>query len=43
MLFRSVHLIDDYMSYHVAMGEVHCGTNPEGPPTPGSTWWTIGR
>jgi protein-arginine deiminase len=38
-----IHPIDDFMSYHVAMGEVHCGTNPEGPPPAGSTWWTIGR
>ncbi len=34
--------VDDYASYHVALGEVHCGTNPEGAPalTP---WWPLGR
>jgi protein-arginine deiminase len=38
-----VHLIDDFSSYHIAMGEVHCGTNPEGPPPAGFMWWAVGR
>lgn len=36
-----VHLIDDYYGYHLLMGEVHCGTNPEGPPNPKLKWWTV--
>lgn len=40
----TVHLIDDWYSYHINMGEVHCGTNPEGPPPVAAVkWWTIGK
>jgi len=33
-----VHFVDDFDTYHVAMGEVHCGTNSrrQAPATP---WW----
>ncbi len=36
-----VHLIDDWYGYHLLMGEVHCGTNPEMPPSPKLTWWKV--
>ncbi len=36
-----VNLIDDFESYHINEGEVHCGTNPEGPPQPSMLWWLI--
>ncbi len=36
-----VHLIDDFESYHIEAGEVHCGSNPEGPPQPTWQWWLI--
>ncbi len=34
--------VDDYASYHIALGEVHCGTNPEGEPA-STPWWPLGR
>jgi len=37
----AVHFVDDWSSYHVNMGEVHCATNPEGP-APVLPWWTLG-
>ena len=36
-----VFLIDDFEGYHINEGEVHCGTNPEGPPQPSMLWWLI--
>ncbi len=36
-----VHLIDDWYGYHLNMGEVHCGTNPEQPPSAKLAWWKI--
>ena len=36
-----VHFIDDFETYHIEAGEVHCGTNPEGPPQPTWQWWLI--
>jgi protein-arginine deiminase len=36
-----VHLIDDWYGYHLLMGEVHCGTNPDAPPNPAWKWWTV--
>jgi len=34
----TVYFIDDW-EYHIAMGEVHCATNQEGPPGEQNTWW----
>jgi len=31
---------DDWSYYHALDGEVHCGTNQEGPPQPEWQWWT---
>lgn len=36
-----VHFVDDW-SYHISLGEVHCATNPEGPP-PAKPWWAVVR
>ncbi len=36
-----VFFIDDFESYHINEGEVHCGTNPEGPPQPTWQWWLV--
>ena len=36
-----VHFVDDFESYHINEGEVHCASNPEGPPQPGWQWWLI--
>lgn len=36
-----VKFINDWYGYHLLMGEVHCGTNPEGPPNPKLKWWTM--
>lgn len=30
---------DDWSFYHVLDGEVHCGSNQEGPPQPEWQWW----
>lgn len=38
-----VHLVDDWAGYHVNEGEVHCGSNPEGPPPTNKMWWEVGR
>jgi protein-arginine deiminase len=38
-----VHLIDDWAGYHINEGEVHCGSNPEGPPPTNKMWWEVGR
>jgi len=38
-----VHLINDWSGYHVAEGEVHCASNPEGPPNPDMHWWEVVR
>ena len=32
------HFIDDWDTYHLSGGEVHCGTNATRKP-PGTTWW----
>jgi protein-arginine deiminase len=37
-----VYFVDDW-SYHVGLGEVHCGTNPEGAPLLGYEWWKTGK
>lgn len=37
-----VHFVDDFMSYHVNLGEVHCGTNAEGPAQL-DKWWEVVR
>jgi protein-arginine deiminase len=37
-----VHWVDDWTGYHINLGEVHCATNPEGPP-PAKLWWTVVR
>lgn len=34
-----VFFADDWDWYHVALGEVHCGTNFSGPPQPDVKWW----
>lgn len=33
-----LHFIDDWSTYHLALGEVHCGSNVIRTPT--DTWWT---
>lgn len=38
-----LHFIDDWSGYHILAGEVHCGTNPEGPPPTNLKWWEVGR
>ena len=39
-----VYFTDDWSLYHINMGEVHCGSNPEAPPPYSSTtWWETGR
>ena len=39
-----VFFADDWDLYHRLDGEVHCGTNPEGPiPASGLQWWETGR
>jgi len=38
----TLHFIDDFHSYHIAAGEVHCGTNARREPpevTSGRRWW----
>lgn len=34
----SMHFLDDWNTYHLGLGEVHCGTNVRRTPT--SMWWT---
>jgi protein-arginine deiminase len=34
----TVHFLDDWNTYHVALGEVHCGTNTKRQITP-TRWW----
>jgi protein-arginine deiminase len=36
-----VNFIDNWYGYHINMGEVHCGTNPEMAPNPALKPWTI--
>jgi len=36
----TIHYIDDWDTYHILMGEVHCGTNQEGPPQL-DAWWEV--
>ena len=38
-----VHLINDWSGYHIMEGEVHCASNPEGPPNPNMHWWEVVR
>lgn len=35
----AVYFADDWDWYHVLLGEVHCGTNQQGPPSPEVKWW----
>ncbi|MGC6514255.1 MAG: protein-arginine deiminase family protein [Myxococcota bacterium] len=37
-----LHFIDDFSTYHLALGEVHCGTNVVRAPDP-SPWWDVAR
>jgi protein-arginine deiminase len=37
-----VSYVDDWSTYHMLMGEVHCGTNQDGPP-PTDAWWEVER
>jgi protein-arginine deiminase len=37
-----VAFVDDWEWYHLLMGEVHCATNPDGPPAQ-RAWWEVGR
>jgi protein-arginine deiminase len=37
--FRSQVFVDDWYTYHLNMGEVHCGTNVLRTPDPGAQWW----
>lgn len=34
------HFVDDWLVYHMGLGEVHCGTNMTR--TPDTDWWTAG-
>ena len=34
----TTHYVDDFQSYHVLKGEVHCGTNSRRRP-PAANWW----
>jgi protein-arginine deiminase len=36
-----IHFVDDWYTYHVAIGEVHCGTNVAR--SPSGEWWTDAR
>ncbi|MCA9637487.1 MAG: hypothetical protein KC420_15780 [Myxococcales bacterium] len=36
-----IHFVDDWYTYHVAIGEVHCGTNVMRTPT--GAWWEDSR
>jgi len=36
-----IHYVDDWYTYHVAIGEVHCGTNVAR--SPAGDWWTDAR
>ena len=31
--------VDDWYTYHLSMGEVHCGTNVLRTPDPDAQWW----
>jgi protein-arginine deiminase len=35
------HFIDDWDTYHLGLGEVHCGTNVRRTPT--ASWWTTAQ
>jgi protein-arginine deiminase len=37
--YRSHVFVDDWYTYHLSMGEVHCGTNVLRTPDPGAQWW----
>jgi protein-arginine deiminase len=36
---RSHVFVDDWYTYHLSLGEVHCGTNVLRTPDPGLQWW----
>ncbi|MBI4956221.1 MAG: hypothetical protein HY908_29660 [Myxococcales bacterium] len=36
-----VRFVDDWDSYHLLGGEVHCATNEEGPPPAEPRWWEV--
>jgi len=36
-----VFFVDNWDWYHALDGEVHCGTNTEGPPQPDVRWWEV--
>jgi protein-arginine deiminase len=38
-----VYFADDWDLYHVLLGEVHCGSNVDGPPPAGEKWWETAR
>lgn len=37
---RTVRFIDDFLTYHVGQGEIHCGTNSQRTP-PSDHWWEM--
>lgn len=39
----AVYFADNWDWYHVLLGEVHCGTNQEGPPAPEVKWWEVAQ
>ncbi len=40
----SVNFVDDWDTYHILAGEVHCGSNPEAPaPFASVKWWETGK
>ncbi len=38
-----VHFTDDWRGYHILLGEVHCGSNQEGPPQADIKWWEAAK
>ncbi|MBM4345167.1 MAG: hypothetical protein FJ100_17490 [Deltaproteobacteria bacterium] len=38
-----IKFVDDWYGYHINLGEVHCGTNPEMGPSAKLSWWDIAR
>jgi protein-arginine deiminase len=39
----SVFFADDWYTYHINLGEVHCGSNVDAPPPADAKWWESGR
>jgi protein-arginine deiminase len=37
----TIHFIDDFMTYHMLFGEIHCGTNSQRKPPTDRWWWEL--